>query len=72
MTVLRVCFAFAWRQVRVVPSAANIVRHARQHMVQRLNAYARNDLPLFQSILKLINDDFIHILQRQVCAAVCC
>lgn len=54
-----------YQKVRVIPSAAHIVRHARQHMVQRLDGYARNHPDLFNRVLQLIEQDFVAIIQRQ-------
>ena len=54
--------------VRHVTPAHEIIRHARQRMVQRLNAYSREHTDLFKQVLDLINQDFLHILQRQALA----
>ncbi len=54
--------------VRHVTHAHEIIRHARQRMVQRLNAYSSEHTELFKQVLDLIKDDFLHILQRQALA----
>eukprot|EP01138_Halocafeteria_seosinensis_P003609 gb/GECG01003688.1/.p1 GENE.gb/GECG01003688.1/~~gb/GECG01003688.1/.p1 ORF type:complete len:512 (+),score=81.90 gb/GECG01003688.1/:1-1536(+) len=54
--------------VRSITPAKNIIKHARQNMVQRLNTYANDHRELFENVLQLIRDDFIHILQRQALA----
>jgi hypothetical protein len=53
-------------QVRILPAAQVITRRARQNMVQRLNAYSRDQRQLFSQVLELLSRDFVHILQRQV------
>lgn len=53
---------------QAAPPAREIIKHARQRMVARLNAYATDHTEMFQQALDLIRHDFVHILQRQALA----
>ena len=57
-----------WPQIRAVRTSAEIVRHARQSLIQRLNTYAREHQNLFQQVIDLLKADFMHIVQRQALA----
>lgn len=51
-------------RLRVIPIAEEIVRHARQDLVKRLDDYAENHEELFEKIAVLINDKFMPIIIR--------
>ena len=51
-------------RLRVIPIAEEIVRHARQDLVKRLDDYAETDEELFEKIAVLINDKFMPIIIR--------
>ncbi len=50
--------------VRGIPLADEIVVHARQELVRRLDGYARENRALFSQIAELINAKFIPIIKR--------
>ncbi len=50
--------------VRGIPLANEIIVHARQELVRRLDGYARDHRELFIRIVELINVKFIPIIQR--------
>ena len=50
--------------VRGIPLANEIVVHARQELVRRLDGYAREHRTLFAKVVELINVKFIPIIQR--------
>ena len=50
--------------VRGIPLAHEIIVHARQELVRRLDGYAREHRELFKSIAELINAKFIPIIER--------
>ncbi|HQW29685.1 MAG TPA: hypothetical protein PK529_10905, partial [Verrucomicrobiales bacterium] len=50
--------------VRGIPLANEIVVHARQELVRRLDGYAREHRALFIRVVELINVKFIPIIQR--------
>lgn len=50
--------------VRGIPLAHEIVVHARQELVRRLDSYARENRELFKAVAELINTKFIPIIQR--------
>lgn len=54
--------------VRAVMPADQVIRHARQKMVQRLNAYARDHTDLLHQVIELISTDFTPLLMRQALA----
>jgi adenylate kinase len=51
-------------RLRVIPIAEEIVRHARQDLVKRLDDYAENHQELFEKIAGHINDKFMPIIIR--------
>jgi adenylate kinase len=57
-----------FERIRPVPSARQIVAQARQNMVQRLNAYSMDHGGLFNSVIEMIQMEFVHILRRQALA----
>jgi adenylate kinase len=50
--------------VRGIPLANEIVVHARQELVRRLDGYSREHRELFKRVVDLINAKFIPIIQR--------
>jgi adenylate kinase len=50
--------------LRVIPIAEEIVRHARQDLVKRLDDYAENSEELFEKIAAHINEKFMPIIIR--------
>ncbi|MDF2375483.1 MAG: nucleoside monophosphate kinase [Verrucomicrobiales bacterium] len=50
--------------IRGIPLASELVLHARQELVKRLDEYARKDHALFQEVVDLINTKFIPIIER--------
>ena len=50
--------------VRGIPLAHEIIVHARQELVRRLDGYAREHRELFKSVAELINAKFIPIIER--------
>lgn len=50
--------------IRGIPLASELVLHARQELVRRLDAYVREDHELFQEVVDLINLKFIPIIER--------
>lgn len=53
-----------FEMVRNIPIAHEIVIHARQELVRRLDGYAREHRELFASVVELIQTKFIPIIQR--------
>lgn len=51
-----------------VIAAKDVVQHARQNLVQRLNSYVRDNNELIEEVLEMIETDFEHILLRQALA----
>ena len=51
-------------RLRVIPIAEEIIRHARQDLVKRLDDYAENHQELFEKIAGHINDKFMPIIIR--------
>lgn len=50
--------------IRGIPLASELVLHARQELVRRLDAYARDHHDLFQDVVDLIQTKFIPIIER--------
>ncbi|MEM9016091.1 MAG: nucleoside monophosphate kinase [Verrucomicrobiota bacterium] len=50
--------------IRGIPLASELVVHARQELVRRLDAYAREEHDLFKQVVDLINEKFIPIIER--------
>ncbi|MEM6916811.1 MAG: nucleoside monophosphate kinase [Verrucomicrobiota bacterium] len=50
--------------IRGIPIASELVLHARQELVKRLDSYAREHPELFQEVIDLINLKFIPIIER--------
>jgi adenylate kinase len=50
--------------IRHVPLASQIARHARQELVERLDSYAEEHRPLFEKVIKLVDEKMIPIVQR--------
>ncbi|MDF1658386.1 MAG: nucleoside monophosphate kinase [Verrucomicrobiales bacterium] len=50
--------------IRGIPLASELVLHARQELVKRLDGYAREDHALFQEVVNLINSKLIPIIER--------
>jgi adenylate kinase len=53
-----------FEMVRDIPLAHEIVVHARQELVRRLDGYARENRELFGRIVALIQTKFVPIIQR--------
>lgn len=53
-----------FEMVRNIPIAQEIVIHARQELVRRLDGYAREHRDLFAKVVELIQTKFIPIIQR--------
>ena len=51
-------------QLRVIPIADEIIRHARQDLVRRLDDYAENQTSLFEEVAEHINKRFMPIIIR--------
>ncbi|GKT27694.1 putative multi-domain containing protein [Aduncisulcus paluster] len=50
--------------LRNIPKSADLIRHARQHLVRRLDSYQREHKELFQSVVSVIERDMVPILKR--------
>jgi len=50
--------------IRGIPLASELVLHARQELVRRLDGYVRKDRQLFQEVVNLINVKLIPIIER--------
>lgn len=50
--------------VRHLPLASNLVTHARQELVKRMDSYQLEHCELFHSVIRLINDRFMPIVTR--------
>lgn len=50
--------------IRGIPLASELVVHARQELVRRLDRYVRENHDLFQEIVDLIQEKFIPIIER--------
>lgn len=50
--------------IRGIPLASELVVHARQELVKRLDAYARDHAELFREVVDLINRKMIPIIER--------
>ncbi len=55
-----------FQMLRHIPLAKEIVVHARQELVDRIESYSRHHLDLFQRIIDTIEKKFIPILHRHV------
>ena len=53
-----------FEQIRGIPLASEIVVHARQELVKRMDSYALEHPELFGSVIKVINRVFIPIIER--------
>lgn len=53
-----------FEMIREIPLASEIVVHARQELVRRLDGYAREHRDLFQSVVNLIQVKFMPIITR--------
>jgi len=53
-----------------VPPAEDIILHARQQLVRRLDGYQMRHHELFKEVLKIIQDEFLHIMKRQALSGV--
>jgi adenylate kinase len=49
--------------IRGIPEAAQLALHARQELVERLEQYEQNHKPLFQRVLRFIEDKMIPIIR---------
>tara|TARA_R110002096_G_scaffold16106_10_gene54995 strand:+ start:5317 stop:6522 length:1206 start_codon:yes stop_codon:yes gene_type:complete len=50
--------------VRGIPLASEIVVHARQELVKRMDSYARDHCELFQQVVDLVGERFMPIVER--------
>eukprot|EP00002_Diphylleia_rotans_P001328 TRINITY_DN10745_c0_g1_i1.p1 TRINITY_DN10745_c0_g1~~TRINITY_DN10745_c0_g1_i1.p1 ORF type:complete len:464 (-),score=90.10 TRINITY_DN10745_c0_g1_i1:353-1744(-) len=48
-----------------IPLASEIVQHARQNLVKRLDHYRFHDTELFHQIIEVIDSEFVPIIRRQ-------
>ena len=53
-----------FEMIRKIPLASELVVHARQELVRRLDGYSRKHLQLFKDVVDLINSKFIPIIER--------
>ncbi len=53
-----------YQLIRDIPVAHEIVTHARQELVRRLDGYARDHRPQFEKVVQLINERFMPIIIR--------
>jgi adenylate kinase len=53
-----------------VPPAEDIILHARQQLVKRLDGYQQRHHELFKEVLKIIHQEFLHIMKRQALSGV--
>ena len=53
-----------FEQIRGIPLASEIVVHARQELVKRMDAYARESGHLFNRVIGIINRVFMPIIER--------
>ena len=51
-------------RISSIPVAATISKHARQDLVDRLDAYVERQEPLFEEVVNLIKSDFMPIIER--------
>ena len=51
-------------RISSIPVAATISKHARQDLVDRLDAYVDRQEPLFEEVVDLIKSDFMPIIER--------
>ena len=51
-------------RISSIPVAMSISKHARQELVDRLDAYVERQEPLFTQVVELIKQDFIPIIER--------
>jgi adenylate kinase len=49
--------------VRTIPIASQLAAHARQELVERLDSYEEEHRPLFEKVVRLINDKLIPIVK---------
>lgn len=47
------------------PTAERLTQHARQSLVRRLDTYALEHTTLFKQVLDVLQNEFLHIMQRQ-------
>lgn len=50
--------------IRSIPLASQLVLHARQELVKRLDGYARDHAELFREVVDMIQEKFIPIIER--------
>ncbi len=53
-----------YERLQAIPVASNIVIHARQELIQRLDEYERNHTELFKKVVKLIQAKFLPIVVK--------
>ena len=53
-------------RIRNIPLASQIVQHARQELVKRLDAYEKDHTELFEKVVKIVEEKFIPIVKRHV------
>lgn len=51
-------------RISSIPVAMSLSKHARQELVDRLDAYVERQEPLFTQVVELIRDDFMPIIER--------
>jgi adenylate kinase len=55
----------AFDMITTFPTAERLTRHARQSLIKRLDTYALKNAELFKSVLEILNNEFLHIMERQ-------
>jgi adenylate kinase len=57
--------------IRNIPIASNLLLHARQALVERLEEYVEDQKPLFQKVIKLVEDKMIPIVSAHAMSGFC-
>jgi adenylate kinase len=51
-------------RIRRIPLASDLVKHARQELVRRINSYEKNQSKLFEKVIHAIEHHFIPIVSK--------
>jgi adenylate kinase len=54
-----------FEQVRKIPLASEVILHARHELVRRLDDYRSRHSDLFDRVIQVIMQEFVHIIKRQ-------
>ena len=54
-----------FEKVRRIPLASEVITNARHDLVRRLDHYRARNTELFDRVIKVITQEFIHIIRRQ-------